>query len=68
MTSIDQDYFMARAAEHRRLAEQASAPNVAGLHRQLAKNYEDLAMMSRTSRDHSYLRSVAPVTDRPHTA
>lgn len=43
MSSIDSAYYRQRANEHRRLASQTREANVAGLHLQLAKNYDDLS-------------------------
>jgi hypothetical protein len=43
MTSLDRDYYLARAIEHRALAQKAETPKVSQLHLQLATKYEDLA-------------------------
>lgn len=45
MSSIDSGYYRQRANEHRRLASRTREVNVAGLHLQLAKNYDDLAFV-----------------------
>jgi hypothetical protein len=60
MNSINRDYYEARAAEHLRLAQQASTPNVAGLHLQLAKNYEELASINGAAENSGERRVVPP--------
>ena len=42
MTSDSCAYYRERAEEHRRLARQSSQANIAGMHLQLAKNYDEL--------------------------
>lgn len=42
MSSRDQDYFRARAEEERRRASQATAPNIANIHLELAAKYDEL--------------------------
>lgn len=42
MSSRDQDYFRSRAEEERRRASQATAPNIAKIHLELAAKYDEL--------------------------
>ena len=42
MFPSDQDYFRARAEEERQRASQATAPNIANIHLELAAKYDEL--------------------------
>ncbi|HEU0310163.1 MAG TPA: hypothetical protein VFR36_02935 [Sphingomicrobium sp.] len=45
MSSRDQDYFRARAEEERRRASQATVPNIANIHLELAAKYDELVAL-----------------------
>lgn len=52
MSSADNEYFRARAADERAMAAKASNPTIAKIHLQLAEKYESL------------LQDTAPATSR----
>lgn len=61
MPSTDSDYFRERAEEHRREASLARS-NVAGLHLQLARNYDELAATAAVRPDRATPTGAAPIS------